>query len=88
MAIHTSKTKSENKDDFSYEVIEKLGVISERGKTKLELRYISWNNGEPKYDIRPWYEKDGEERMQKGISLSGEELIELAKIIQKEAKGK
>mgnify|MGYP001203719658 CR=1 FL=1 len=41
---------------------------------------VSWNDGEPKYDIRDW-SPDGT-RMGKGISLSGEELAILKGILE------
>ena len=37
-----------------------------------QLNLISWNDGEPKYDIRDW-SPDGT-RMGKGISLSHDEM--------------
>lgn len=39
--------------DFKYEIVEHIGTLSEsaKGWTK-ELNRISWNGGEPKYDIR------------------------------------
>ena len=41
--------------DFKYEIVEHIGILSEsaKGWTK-ELNRISWNGGEPKYDIRDW----------------------------------
>lgn len=79
MAIQVSN------DEINYEVKERCGVISTRkgknGDSTLELRYVSWNGKAPKYDIRPWYVKDGEEKCQKGITLSGEELIALGDLI-------
>ena len=41
--------------DFKYEIVEHIGTLSEsaKGWTK-ELNRISWNGGEPKYDIRDW----------------------------------
>ena len=45
-----------------------------------QLNLISWNDGEPKYDIRDW-SPDGT-RMGKGISLSGEELAILKGILE------
>ena len=52
--------------EIKYEVVEKIAVLSEssKGWTK-ELNLISWNDGEPKYDIRDW-SPDGT-RMGKGI---------------------
>lgn len=59
--------------EIKYEVVEKHGVLSEssKGWTK-ELRSISWNDREAKFDIREW-SPDGT-KMGKGITLSKEEL--------------
>ena len=41
--------------DFNYEIVEKIGVLSENSKGwKKELNKISWNGADPKYDIRDW----------------------------------
>ena len=66
--------------DFSYEVTEKIAVLSEssKGWTK-ELNLISWNGREPKYDIREW-SPDGS-KMGKGITLSDEEVAVLKKAL-------
>ena len=66
--------------DFTYNIIEKIGVLSEsrRGWTR-ELNLISWNGGEPKYDIRDW--APDHERMGKGIALDIDELGELKDLI-------
>ena len=79
------KNMSATKEQINYEVIEKCGVIAERnGGYNLELRYVSWNGAEPKYDIRTWKTKDdGTEVCGKGITLSGEELENLGDIIAK-----
>lgn len=45
-----------------------------------QLNLISWNDGEPKYDIRDW-SPDGT-RMGKGISLSHDELAILKGILE------
>lgn len=37
--------------------------------------FVSFNNGEPMYDIRKW--NTNEDRMMKGISLNKEELLAL-----------
>ncbi len=59
--------------EFKYEIVEKIAVLSEssKGWTK-ELNLISWNDRDPKYDIREW-SPDGE-KMGKGITLSDEEV--------------
>lgn len=65
---------------ISYEIQDNLGVISETksGWTK-ELKKISWNNREAKYDLRDWA-PDGE-KMGKGITLSDEEIIKLRDLL-------
>ena len=69
--------------DFKYEVKEIIGVISEKNKSRKELRLVSWNGAEPKYDIRDyWTDKDGNEKMGKGITLTKEEAKELAKLLK------
>lgn len=81
MAINKTN-KSDN--EIKMEVIEKCGVIMERnGGYSLELRYVSWNGKDPRYDIRPWkMNDDGNEICGKGITLSGEELEKLGEIIK------
>ena len=66
--------------EIKYEVKESCGVLSESAKewTK-ELRIISWNNREAKYDIREWSPND--EKMGKGVTLSTEELKKLRDIL-------
>lgn len=56
-------------EDIKYEIKETVGTLSEnnKGQSK-ELNLISWNDREPKYDIR-----DGapdHEKMGKGVTLS------------------
>lgn len=66
--------------EIKYEIKEKIGVISEneKGWTK-ELNLISWNDREPKYDIRDWNETH--DRMGKGITLTSEEITNLKEIL-------
>lgn len=67
--------------DITYEVKKVIGVISEGKSSKRELRLISWNGRELKYDIRDWWtDKDGNEKMGKGITLTAEELTKLVEI--------
>lgn len=66
---------------FTYEIIEKIAVLSEgRNGWQKELNLVSWNNREPKYDIRDWSENN--EKMGKGITLSKEELASLMGALQ------
>ena len=56
--------------DIKYEITKHIGVLSEsaKGWTK-ELNLISWNDREPKYDIREW--APGREKMGKGRNAVG-----------------
>ena len=58
--------------EIKYEIVEKIAVLSEssKGWTK-ELNLISWNDRDPKYDIREW--SPDHVKMGKGITLSDEE---------------
>ena len=62
--------------ELKYEITEYLGVLSENAKgwTK-ELNKISWNDREPKYDIREW--NPDHTRMGKGVTLTTEDLSSL-----------
>ncbi|HXD11709.1 MAG TPA: hypothetical protein VN653_16710 [Anaerolineales bacterium] len=46
--------------EIKYEIFKKLGVLSKAGSgwTK-ELNLISWNDREPKYDLRAWSAEQG-----------------------------
>jgi hypothetical protein len=68
--------------EIKYEIVKKIGVLSKAGSgwTK-ELNLISWNDREPKYDLREW-SADGE-KMGKGVTLSREELSALRELLNK-----
>lgn len=59
--------------EFSYEIVEEIAVLSEnpKGWTK-ELNLVSWNGRPPKFDLRDC--APGHEKMGKGITLSNEEF--------------
>lgn len=68
--------------DIRYEIVEKLGVLSESAKGwQKELNLISWNGAEPKYDLRDW--APNHEKMGKGVTLNEEEVKTLYKILGK-----
>ena len=84
MQIKTTNTKAKaTNDDFQYEVLEDIATLGKRGRNyELKLRYVSFNGNDPKYDIRPWgVDDEGNEKMLKGISLSGEELQALKNVL-------
>ncbi len=68
--------------ELKYEIIEECGVLSEssRGWTK-EINIVSWNDREPKFDLREW--SPDHERMGKGITLSNEEAALLKEALNK-----
>jgi len=66
--------------EIKYEIIEKFGELSRSasgwGK---ELNLISWNDREPKYDLRDW-SGDGS-KMGKGLTMTREELSALRELL-------
>ena len=69
--------------ELKYEITEELGVLSENEKGwRKELNLVSWNEREPKYDIRDWNEDHT--RMSKGITLTAEEAEVLKNILADE----
>jgi len=67
-------------DDFSFQITETLGVISEgKGGWNLELNQVSWGGRPPKYDIRSW--SSNHEKMGKGVTLTKEDLSALKKLL-------
>jgi hypothetical protein len=66
--------------DIKYEITKHIGVLSKsaKGWTK-ELNLVSWNDREPKYDIREWSPE--REKMGKGVTLSVEEVNELKRLL-------
>lgn len=66
---------------LSFEIKEHIALLgtNSRGWTK-ELNLVSWNDRDPKYDIREWDENH--EKMGKGVTLSKEEFKELVTALQ------
>lgn len=66
--------------EIKYEIKETIGTLSESNKGwSKELNLISWNEREPKYDLRDWAPEH--EKMGKGITMTKEELIKLRDIL-------
>lgn len=66
--------------EFSYEIVEEIGVLSQnnRGWQK-ELNLVSWNGNPPKFDLRDW--APDHEKMGKGVTLSNDEFEALKKLL-------
>lgn len=66
--------------DIKYEIKENIGELSvgSKGWAK-EVNLISWNDKEPKYDIREWAPDHA--KMGKGVTLSKEEIVKLKALL-------
>ncbi len=73
--------------EFKYDILQTFDTISENESSTgnmyvKEVNLISYNEGNPVYDIRNWtLMKDGERRMGKGITLNLEEMKVLKNIL-------
>jgi hypothetical protein len=66
--------------DIKYEIVKQIGAISKVGSGwAKELNLISWNDREPKYDLRDW--SADHEKMGKGVTLTREELAALKELL-------
>jgi hypothetical protein len=68
--------------EIKFEIIKKVGVLSKSDSGwEKQLNLVSWNERDPKYDIREW-SPDGQ-KMGKGVTLSKEELMALKELLNK-----
>ncbi|HAP8682924.1 TPA: hypothetical protein JFU82_000462 [Enterococcus faecium] len=67
--------------EFSYEIVEEIAILSENNKGwRKELNLVSWNGRPPKFDLRDW--APDHEKMGKGLTLPNEEFEQLQKAIE------
>ncbi len=58
--------------EIKFEIVRRIGLISDGGRNwRKELNVVSWNDREPKLDIRDWSEDHL--RMGKGLTFTQEE---------------
>lgn len=57
--------------EIKYEILKEIFSVKSENRTMIKLNYMSWNGGEPKYDLRKW---SSDNRPYKGITLTEEEL--------------
>ena len=70
-------------DTVSVEIKRRIGELSSlKGGWKRELNIVSWNGGEPKYDIRNW--DSTHERPSRGITLTNDEAKALYFLLKEE----
>jgi hypothetical protein len=68
-------------DQVTFEIIEKFGNLSTSNNGwNRELNLVSWNGGNPKYDLRDW--SPDEKKMSKGITLTLQEIMTLKNLIE------
>lgn len=66
--------------DIKYEIIKNIAVLSTSASGwRKELNLISWNDREPKYDLRDW--SADHTKMGKGVTLTKEELLALKELL-------
>lgn len=67
-------------DDFSFEIVKNIGIVSEgKGGWNLELNLVSWGGRPAKYDLRSW--SPDHQKMGKGSAFSKEELTALKNLL-------
>lgn len=66
---------------FEFEIVQQIGTVSEAGTMSIELNLISYSGAEPKYDLRKWRTIAGERTMQKGITMTADELRSLRDLL-------
>jgi hypothetical protein len=70
----------EEAQEIRFEIVRKYGCLSETGRGwRKELNFVSWNEREPKLDIRDWNEDHS--RMGKGVTFSREEAVKLYELL-------
>jgi hypothetical protein len=68
--------------EIKFETFEPLAILSESNKGwKKEFNLMSWNEREPKDDIRDWSEDH--KKMGNGVTLSFSELLQLKDVLNK-----
>jgi len=68
--------------ELKFEVVEEIVQLSESAKGWIkEFNLVSWNDREPKYDIREWSPEH--EKMAKGVTFTKDEIIKLRDALNK-----
>ena len=66
--------------DIKFEITKEIGVLSENDKGwRKELNLVSWNDRDPKYDLRDW--SPDHSKMGKGVTMTESELLKLREIL-------
>lgn len=67
--------------EIKFEIVKQFGSLGagSKGWSK-ELNLVSWNEREPKFDLREW--SPDHTRMGKGVTLSKDELSALSRLLE------
>ncbi|MEN9562463.1 MAG: hypothetical protein RIR73_707 [Chloroflexota bacterium] len=67
-------------NEIKFEILKNIGILSESASGwRKELNLISWNDRDPKYDLRDW--SPDHSKMGKGVTLSAEEVSALKSLL-------
>ena len=85
--VYEDARKGEEKmaNEITFEIVEHIGVLAKyKSGWSKEINIVSWNNMDPKYDIREWSEDHT--HMSKGVTLSENEAKVLFKQLERKFK--
>lgn len=67
--------------EFKYTIEKKYGVVSTAGPLPIELNLIAYGDSEARFDLRKWRDRNGVREMQKGITMTRAELLDLREFL-------
>jgi len=80
-ANKTNAKREDTNDEFKFEIINHIGVLSiNNSGWRKELNIVKWNEANPKIDIREWDTEHG--KMSRGASLNAKEGEKLRELLQ------
>ena len=69
--------------EITFEITERIAVLSDNGIVSKELNMVSYNGARPKYDLRSWKDlEDGKRKPLKGLTMTAEEMDTLKAAIK------
>lgn len=71
----------EKTEKFTYEITRPISVLSQRGNLTMELNLISYDGKDPVFDLRKWRTTNEGRRMQKGVTMTRDELLALRDVL-------
>jgi hypothetical protein len=75
----------DKKQDMPFEIIESIDFVGGHGKI---LRVVKWGDGEPKLDLRNWWQdKAGNLKPGRGVTLTDGEAADLVRLLTARLEG-